>query len=166
MLIKKGIVKFAAGKEFKSNYSGEMQQNIAITLEDGTEEKIYFKSGRYPHSQLKKGQPVQVVYEEKKIGGQVRTCKSLVADADKPVSTEVPASAPSAKTVKSARDFVKERAAIMGEIMTLVSKVLPNATPEDLRAISSGILIEGSRQGVQFIELLKATIEPEADDLF
>jgi hypothetical protein len=141
-----------------------MQQNIAVTLEDGTEEKIYFKSGRYPHSQLKKGQEVQIVYEDKKIGGQVRTCKSLVADVDKPPSANQPTT--KKLTAQSAKDFVKERAAIMGEIMALVSTVLPDATPEDLRAISSGILIEGSRQGIQFVELLKSTIEPEADDLF
>ncbi len=61
MQIKNGTVKYPANKVFQSDW-GE-RQNIVVEMDDGTEEKLYFAAGRQPHASLKRGEPVQVLYE-------------------------------------------------------------------------------------------------------
>ncbi len=66
MQIKSGIVKYPAAKEFPDLYrSGQTKQNVVITMNTGEDEKIWFTTGRQPHASLKKGQPVQILFEQR-----------------------------------------------------------------------------------------------------
>ncbi len=64
MQIKNGTVKYPAGKVFQSDW-GE-RQNIVVEMDDGSTEKLYFAAGRQPHASLKRGQQVQVLFENGK----------------------------------------------------------------------------------------------------
>ena len=66
MQIKSGIVKYPAAKEFPDLYkSGQTKQNVVIQMNTGEDEKIWFSTGRQPHASLKKGQPVQILFEQR-----------------------------------------------------------------------------------------------------
>ena len=64
MQIKNGTVKYPAGKVFQSDW-GE-RQNIVVEMDDGSTEKLYFAAGRQPHASLKRGQQVQLLFENGK----------------------------------------------------------------------------------------------------
>ena len=66
MQIKSGIVKYPAAKEFPDLYrSGQTKQNVVITMNTGEDEKIWFSTGRQPHVSLKKGDRVQILFEQR-----------------------------------------------------------------------------------------------------
>ena len=66
MQIKSGIVKYPAAKEFPDLYrSGQTKQNVVIHMNTGEDQKIWFSTGRQPHVSLKKGQPVQILFEQR-----------------------------------------------------------------------------------------------------
>ena len=64
MQIKNGRIKYPANKVFQSDW-GE-RQNIGVEMDDGSTEKLYFAAGRQPHASLKRGQQVQVLFENGK----------------------------------------------------------------------------------------------------
>ena len=66
MQIKSGIVKYPAAKEFPDLYKpGQTKQNVVITMNTGQDEKIWFSTGRQPHVSLKKGDRVQIIFEQR-----------------------------------------------------------------------------------------------------
>lgn len=66
MEIKSGQILYPAGKEYPDRFNeGKFRQNLKVKMEDGTEESIWFATGKLPHSQLKKGEPVQIIFEER-----------------------------------------------------------------------------------------------------
>lgn len=164
--IKTGTVKWPAGKEWDNPYQpGEKQQNIVCTMQDGTEEKLYFRTGRQPHASLQKGAAIQIVYE---VGQDGKRKRRLVADTGggnmAPVAGDVPVKpvyqAPRAmdfapaKPKMSATAFINERIKIMKEVMLIVEKNMEGMSEESIRTIATSILIEGSRKQVDFSELL------------
>ncbi len=66
MQIKSGIVKYPAAKEFPDLYKpGQTKQNVVIHMNTGQDEKIWFSTGRQPHVSLKKGDRVQIIFEQR-----------------------------------------------------------------------------------------------------
>ena len=65
-IIKSGTVKYPAGKTFPNKFNPEQQQQtIVLSMDDGSEERLYFAAGRTPHSTLSQGSPVQLIYGER-----------------------------------------------------------------------------------------------------
>ncbi len=84
MQIKSGVVKFPAGKEFQDLFNpGQTKQNLKIQMDDGTDETIWFRTGRQPHASLQRGQTVQVLFSERQ---GMMTRRLLVND--KPVNQQ------------------------------------------------------------------------------
>lgn len=168
MTIKSGTVKFAAGREFPNKFKpGEMQQNIVLTMEDGTEEKLYFKSGRVPHSTLKRGDSANILYEQ--MNG--RTIRKLYADtssnnnisnvpSSQPVQTNpVAQSAPKAVSSNSASEQVDLMLDAYVEIFDRVTKKFdeagyPDLSLEDVRTISTSIMINLDRSNCDLNDLV------------
>lgn len=166
MTLKQGQVKYAAGKEFPNRFKpGEMQQNIVVTMEDGTEERIYFTSGRTPHATLKKGDTVNILYEQ--MNG--RTIRKLYAN-DNPSSNSgsngssyqpaAPARQQSpAKPKLSTRDKIAMLAnahvVCIQEVESRLQEAgYPDVEFEDIRTIATSIIINLDRSGDDLMELM------------
>lgn len=172
--IKQGSIKYGAGKIFDNPYQpGEQQQNIVCTMDDGSEEKLYFRVGRTPHSQLRPGDRIQIVYETGQDGKRKRR---LVAEVNggsghfvptagdvpvKPVHQQQGQNYPPEWTKKyqqpasiSANAFINKKLAIMHKVMDIVKQSFPDFSEESVRAISTSILIEGDRKNIAFEQLL------------
>lgn len=158
MQIKSGIVKYAAGKVFDSQW-GE-RQNILVALNDGTEEQIWFKAGQTPHATLQKGQAVQVLYEERNGKTQRRI---IVSDEARetasesnlaPVkSTTTPLEAELTPDQKRAiAAYVREQAELLGFCLKISREKFGNAdtplveTEESIRTLATSLYITVQRK--------------------
>lgn len=164
--IKQGSIKYGAGKIFDNPYQpGQTQQNIVCTMDDGSEEKLYFQTGRQPHAQLRPGDRIQIVYETGQDGKRKRR---LVAEVNSNSNHFVPAAgdipvrpvhnyqqpAP-AKPKEPAYDFIDKKINIMVKVMARVREnINEQLTEESIRSIATSIIIEGSRKGIDFEQLL------------
>ena len=164
--IKQGSIKYGAGKVFDNPYQpGQTQQNIVCTMDDGTEEKLYFQTGRQPHSQLKPGDRIQIIYETGQDGKRKRR---LVAEVNSSSGNYIPTAGNvpvkpvhnyqqpvSTKPKESVYDFIDKRIDIMVKVMARVREnINEQLTEESIRTIATSILIEGSRKGIDFEQLL------------
>ena len=163
--IKQGSIKYGAGKVFDNPYQpGQTQQNIVCTMDDGTEEKLYFQTGRQPHVSLRPGDRIQIVYETGQDGKRKRR---LVAEVNSGSNHFVPTagdvsvkpvynyrSQQSNSSLISANAFINKKLAIMHKVMDIVKQSFPDVSEESVRAISTSILIEGDRKNIAFEQLL------------
>ena len=152
MMIKSGRVKYAAGdRTFPSKYSDKLQQNIVLTMEDGTEEKIYFDQGRLPHAHLQRGQEIRIVYEE--LNG--KPIRKLFVPEQKSDSFSTNSKLPLEKP--DAEKFILEKLKIHDTVQNRVRAYFSEdtLTSEDIRAIATSIIIEGNRTGIDFRQLIK-----------
>lgn len=76
MELKTGSVLYPANKIINTQY-GE-KQTIKVRLSDGTLETIWFNVGKKPHSELSKGDTVQILYEN----NNGKTTKRLIVNQD------------------------------------------------------------------------------------
>ena len=157
MYVKEGFVKYSAGtKTFPSKYSDIPQQSMLIQMDDGTEERIYFDQGRKPHADLQRNERVQIVYSTNKQGKRIR---QLVAH---PSRGNVGMVAPSYTTPEpmsnsmSPQDFIQQKLDIFEAVFQIVDRRFEGFSVEDLRSITTSILIEGDRKNIKFADLLKA----------
>jgi len=149
MQVKYGIVKFAADREFPNQFRpGEFQQSLTLTMDDGTEERLWFKTGRVPHATLKKGDRAGVLYETNQQGKQIR--KLVVDETIKPKGT--PPMQPSqnyiktAMTVEQKREWIMNTVAAYGEIFVAVENYFRTQlgyklSEESIRTIATSIAI-------------------------
>lgn len=164
--IKQGSIKYGAGKVFDNPYQpGQTQQNIVCTMDDGTEEKLYFQTGRQPHASLKPNDRIQIIYETGQDGKRKRR---LVAEINGGSGHFVPAAgnvpvqpvhnyqqpAPTRSAPILANVFISKKLAIMHKVMDIVKQSFPDFSEESVRAISTSILIEGDRKNIDFEQLL------------
>lgn len=151
MNIKYGIVKYPADKEFPNKFRpGEMQQSLTLTMDDGTEERLWFSTGRVPHSRLRKGQRAGVMYEtNQKTGRQIR--KLVTEEGSRPKGT--PPTQPNsnyvvrtAMTTEQKREWVMTTIAAYGEIFMAVKDYFKKElgcplSEESVRTIATSIAI-------------------------
>ncbi len=140
MQIKNGTVKYPAGKVFQSDW-GE-RQNIVVEMDDGTEERLYFAAGRQPHASLKRGQQVQLLYENGK--------RRLVV-SDKPATpTEPPQPAYQELTPDTKRaiaNYIQDQAKLMRFCLETARENFSEQveTEESLRTLATTLFIATQR---------------------
>jgi len=177
--MKQGKVKFPAGKEFPNKFKpGTFQQNMVIEMEDGTEEKIYFASGRAPHANLPKGAPCNILYEQ--MNG--RTIRKLYADdsynnAPPVASANTYATPFTNNTPAKPRMSVEDKIAMLANAhvkciqeveVELRENGYPDVAFEDIRTIATSIMIKLDRDNDDLTELIETieTVEVEIDNPF
>ena len=143
MQIKNGTVKYPAGKVFQSDW-GE-RQNIVVEMDDGTEEKLYFAAGRQPHASLKRGQQVQILFENGK--------RRLVV-SDKPNPPNGP-SQPQPQyqgltpdTKRAIANYVCDQADLLGFCLKTAKEKFSDQveTEESIRTLATTLFIATSRR--------------------
>lgn len=167
MTLKAGTIKYAAGKEFPNKFKpGEMQQNLVAVMEDGTEEKIYFSAGRVPHSTLRQGDPINILYEEFN-GRTIRKLYSSVTNNDR--NNNVPTSNTSVNH-SSSRVSASPVEVINQQINAYIytfkqvqdnfnSSGYPDLSVEDIRTIATSIMIKLDRANVDLSQLPDVLVE-------
>ena len=140
MQIKNGRIKYPAGKVFQSDW-GE-RQNIVVEMDDGTEEKLYFAAGRQPHASLKRGQQVQVLFENGK--------RRLVV-SDKP-DTTCPEPQPQYQgltpdTKRAIANYIQDQAKLMRFCLETARENFSDQieTEESLRTLATTLFIATQR---------------------
>lgn len=182
--IKTGVIKFQADRLFDNPYRpGEQQQNLVCTMDDGTEEKIYFQAYRKPHAVLMKGDRIQIIYDKDDNTGKVK--RRLVAENSEEISQRPIRPAQKAPAYnqadkqgfyqqkyggkQSADMFITERLAIYNLVLERVKNCnfALELSDSDKSDIATSILIEGTRNKVDFRELLVTQdhIVPENEPL-
>ncbi len=156
MEIKEGAVKYSAGtKTFPSKYSDQLQQSILIAMDDGTEERIYFDQGRMPHAALQRNERVQIIYTTNRQGKRIR---QLVAHASRGQAGSPAPDFKQAPTI-SPEDFIALKLDIFDVVYKKVQARFPDLSAEDIRTITTSILIDGDRKNVKFKDLLSVEEE-------
>lgn len=169
--IKTGVIKFQADRLFDNPYRpGEQQQNLVCTMDDGTEEKIYFQAYRKPHAVLQPGDRIQIIYDKDDNTGKVK--RRLVAENSEEIcqrqvriAEKAPAYNQAQKQTfyqekyggkQSADKFITERLAIYNLVLERVKNCnfAVELSDSDKSDIATSILIEGTRNKVDFKELL------------
>ncbi len=140
MKIKNGTVKYPAGKVFVSDW-GE-RQNIVVEMDDGSTEKLYFAAGRQPHASLKRGQQVQVLYENGK--------RRLLVNDKPDTPTEPPQPAYQELTPDQKRaiaNYVQDQADLLGFCLKTASEKFSEQveTEESLRTLATTLFIATQR---------------------
>ena len=147
MIIKSGVVKFPAGKEFSDKFHpGQTKQNLKIQMDDGSDETIWFRTGRQPHASLQRGQTVQVLFEER-LGKMTR--RLLVND--KPANQQ-PEPQPQYQgltpdTKRAIANYVQDQADLLGFCLKMASEKFGNQieTEESLRTLATTLFIATQR---------------------
>lgn len=172
LAIKTGVVKFQADRLFDNPFRpGEQQQNLVCTMDDSTEEKLYFQAYRKPHSVLMRGDRIQIIYDKDDNTGKVK--RRLVAENSeeilkRPLRPAQQAPAPNQAdkqafyqqkyggTKQSADLFITERLAIYNQVLERVKNCnfALELSDSDKSDIATSIIIEGTRKNVDFRELL------------
>lgn len=154
MQIKYGVVKYPANKEFPNKFKpGEYQQSLTLTMDDGTEERLWFSTGRVPHATLKKGEKAGILYETNQQGKPIR--KLVVDETSRPKGT--PPTQPAqnyvktAMTVEQKREWVANTVAAYGEIFVAVEEYFRtqlgySLSEESIRTIATSIAINFDRR--------------------
>ena len=145
---KTGTVKFPPGKTFPNKFKpGQQQQNLVLSMSDGTEEKIYFEAGKLPHCSLTKGQSVQVNYEQNQEG---KTFRKLVAPAS-PSNTNTsvnPSPEISNQRKREIADYINSQADLLGFCLDTANQRFNGKvqTEESIRALATSLYIATQKQ--------------------
>lgn len=164
--IKTGTVKYPADRVNENPYeAGQQQQNLVCTMADGSEERLYFQAYRKPHAVLQRGEPIQILYDRDDKTGKVK--RRLVVENQEQIMQRPAREAKpqehshqyqqkAAKPKQSADLFITERLAIYNQILERVKncKFAIELTDSDKSDIATSIIIEGTRNHVDFKELL------------
>lgn len=169
--IKAGAIKFRADRLFDNPFRpGEQQQNVVCTMDDGTEEKLYFQAYRKPHAVLEIGERVQIIFDKDDNTGKVR--RRLVADNQEQImqrpirqAQKAPAYNQAEKQTfyqqkyeakQSADSYIAERLAIYNLVLERVKncKFALELSDSDKSDIATSILIQGAKKNIDFQELL------------
>lgn len=169
--IKAGAIKFRADRLFDNPFRpGEQQQNVVCSMDDGTEEKLYFQAYRKPHAVLERGDRIQVIFDKDDSTGKVR--RRLVADNQEEVMQRPIRQAQKAEPYvpiqnrpdqqqkflpkQSADLYITERLAIYNLVLERVKNCnfALELSDSDKSDIATSILIEGARKNIDFRELL------------
>lgn len=171
LVIKTGAVKFTADRIFDNPFEpGQQQQNIVCTMDDGTEEKLYFQAYRKPHAVLQRGERIQIIFETNEQTGKTKR-RLVVENQEQIMQRQVQQRQKAEPYVpiqnrsnqqqnfspkQSADLFIAERLAIYNEVLDRVNhcKFTIELNDSDKSDIATSILIEGSRNNVNFRELL------------
>lgn len=175
--IKQGTVKYPGDRLFDNPYRpGEEQQNLVCTMDDGSEERLYFQAFRKPHYLLNTGDRVQIIYDKDDSTGKTkrrlvpmdndavmqradpqRECQKTPAHntAQKPDFYQQKYSGNGGQK-QSAAVFITEKLAIYNLVLERVKSCdfAIELTVSDLSDIATSILIEGSKKNIDFTELL------------
>ena len=147
MQIKSGVVKFPAGKEFPDKFNpGQTKQNLKIQMDDGTDETIWFRTGRQPHAGLQRGQTVQVLFSER-LGKMTR--RLLVND--KPANQQ-PEPQPQYQgltpdTKRAIANYIQDQAKLMRYCLETARENFSDQieTEESLRTLATTLFIATQR---------------------
>lgn len=164
LIIKEGTLKYPADRLFDDPWNpGGHQQNIVCSMTDGTEERIYFKAYRQPHADLKPGDRIQIVFETDPQTGKTRRRLVDNRDANSPQQQQQNQQhqqqlfqQATSQPKQSADMFIAERLAIYNEVLERVKhcNFALKLSDSDKSDIATSILIEGTRNRVNFRELL------------
>lgn len=166
MSMKNGTVKYAAGKEFPNRFKpGETQQNLVLAMEDGTEEKIYFKTGRMPHAGLKAGDPITIIYEEMN-GKAIRKLYAQSSTTSNVTQTQPSVPAYKAKTAASLiKENINAYIYTYKEVESSFNLAgYPDLSEEAVRTITTSILIKMDRVNADLTTLPNVIPTYEEDD--
>lgn len=150
MQIKTGTVKYPAGKVFNSEW-GE-RQNVLLTLSDGSEEQIWFKAGQQPHAALQRGQPVQVLFEERNGKTQRRLIVNESAPPEPTATPEVVEAGMSPERKRVIAAYVEEQANLLGYCLKTSREKFASAdaplveSEESIRALAVSLYIAAQRR--------------------
>lgn len=158
---KYGQIKYNAGQAFPSKYTGEMQQNIVVQLQDGNEERVYFKAGDPNYLSFKRGQQVKIIWSKTSSGNMRKTVFAL--NNSQPMNNynnisppPAPQHAPHSRqtsTVEQDVEFINRRLTEFNNVFNLVANKFPQFTEETKRSITTSILIQGHKEGRDFTSL-------------
>lgn len=159
MYIKSGKIKYPADRKFPDKYNeGRFKQNLKVQLDDGSEETLWFASGRQPHASLQTGNPVQILYEQK----QGKTQRRLIVPDQATESGTIPAQAETQHRFKPEADWQQwtneEKHAIASKVDAHADllayclrqareKFLPYCeSSEDLRALATTLYLSALKR--------------------
>ena len=141
--IKSGTVKYPAGKTFPNKFKPEQQQQtIVLSMDDGSEERLYFAAGRTPHSTLTKGSTVQLIYSER----EGKTTRQLAIPQSAPSPTPQPDLSPEQK--KMIASYVESQADLLAFCLDTANKKFTDKvqTEESIRTLAITLYINTQRQ--------------------
>ena len=143
---KTGTVKFPAGnKTFPNKFKpGQSQQSLLLSMNDGSEEKLWFDEGRQPHCSLAKGQSVILNFEQNKEG---KTFRKLIVSA--PVSSlDTPPTELSKQRKIEIRDFVNSQADLLGFCLDTAKQQFADKvqSEESIRTLATTLFITTQKQ--------------------
>ncbi len=140
MQIKNGRIKYPAGKVFQSDW-GE-RQNIVVEMDDGTEERLYFEKGRQPHASLKRGQQVQLLFENGKRRLVVSDKPDTPAEPPQPAYQEL---TPDQK--RAIANYIQDQAKLMRYCLETARENFSDQieTEESLRTLATTLFIATQR---------------------
>ena len=142
--IKSGTVKYPAGKTFPNKFKPEQQQQtIVLSMDDGTEERLYFAAGRTPHSTLTKGSPVQLIYGER----DGKTTRQLAIPQSPPAQTNSNSDL-SPERKKEIASYVESQADLLSFCLDTAHKKFTDKvqTEESIRTLAITLYINTQRQ--------------------
>ena len=143
--IKSGTVKYPAGKTFPNKFKPEQQQQtIVLSMDDGSEERLYFAAGRTPHSTLTKGSPVQLIYSER----DGKTTRQLAIPQSAPSPTPQPQPDLSPERKKMIASYVESQADLLAFCLDTANKKFSDRvqTEESIRTLAITLYINTQRQ--------------------
>jgi hypothetical protein len=156
---KEGIVKYAADREFPDKYNpGRYKQSLTMTMSDGTEEQLWFTSGRIPHSKLKRGEKAGILYEQRPDG---KTIRKLVTNEGNSPGEQAAQNARQPKqdyskgkprlSDQEKKQWVADTVAAYGEVFVAVENYFRQElgyklSEESVRTIATSICIQFDRK--------------------
>ena len=143
---KTGTVKTPPGKTFPNKFNPEqLQQSLLLSMNDQTEERIYFNAGRQPHSSLQKGQSVILNFEQNDEGKTFRKLlvSSSPSQADTPDNAEL-----SDKRKIEIANFINSQADILGFCLDTASQKFSSKvqSEESIRTLATTLYIATQKQ--------------------
>lgn len=144
MNIKSGTVLYPAGKVFDGKWG--KRQSLKIKLADGSEESIWFSEGRQPHASLRKGDLVQILFEDNKRRLIVQEqgtpdnptqAKESKAKGYEPLDPE---------TKREIASYVQEMAKLYHHCLKTVTAEMPELPIEQAKCVSTTLFISSQRK--------------------
>ena len=140
MNIKSGKVLYPAGKVFDGKWG--KRQSLKVRLADGSEESIWFSEGRQPHASLKKGDLVQILFEDNKR-------RLIVQEQGTPAPNPTQARESQAKgyeplepeTKREIASYVQEMAKLYHHCLKTVTTEMPELPIEQAKCVSTTLFI-------------------------
>lgn len=157
MELKTGSILYPANKIINTQY-GE-KQTVKVRLADGTVETIWFNAGKKPHTELNKGDTVQILYEN----NNGKTTKKLIVNQDndsgnkgsnETIKFMTPTHIPKVGLTDEEKTSIKQYIDIQVDLYTHCAEMVKTKMDskkmltgdEDIRAIATTIFIATQRK--------------------